>query len=173
MTPYLPHTVAIGDKLRLVPSALDKQDNGNEHCQQPHALTGTVIYIHPQRRFATVHFPLEGCDNTGHKADKGFSECWPIMPDEARVAHEEPKLEGNHRKPGPTIRQQLQTRDWSSMTSAQIAAALGTDTNAVANAIYVLGKRGIDIPYKKRSAGGWSARKTAAGSSSPDSGKDK
>ncbi|MCC8076266.1 MAG: hypothetical protein LIO95_10085 [Clostridiales bacterium] len=167
MIPYLPRTVAIGDKLRLVPYALDKQDNGSGSA--PHALTGQVIYIHPQRRFATVRFPLEGYDGTGYQVDKSFRECWPIMPNERRLAHAEPKREGNHGKPGPTIRQHLQAHDWSDMTSDQIATALGTNTHTVTNAIYVLAKRGIDIPYKKR----WKAKKAAAGSSSPDSGKEK
>ncbi|MCD7829739.1 MAG: hypothetical protein LUG58_04805 [Clostridiales bacterium] len=180
MTPYLPRTVAIGDKLRLVPSVLAKQDNGNEHCQQPHALTGQVIYIHPKRRFATVRFPLTGYDSAGHQVDKGFCESWPIMPPERRLAHAEPKPEavlgrpaGSRGKARPAIRQRLQERDWSGMTSGQIAAALDTDAHAVTSAIYALHKQGVDIPYKRRGAGGWSARKTAAGSTSSDSGKEK
>ncbi|MCD8147524.1 MAG: hypothetical protein LUD84_09670 [Clostridiales bacterium] len=177
MIPYLLRTVAIGDRLRLTPYALDKKDNGNEHCQPPHALTGLVIYIHTQRRFATVHLPLEGYDSTGHRVDKGFNECWPIMPDERRLAHKEPNLDpetgrpaGSRGKSGLSIRGRLQSRDWSSMTSDQIAAVLGTDTHTVTTAIYALGKRGIDIPYKRRGAG---PKKAAAGSTSSDSGKAK
>ncbi len=147
MIPYLPRTVAIGDKLRLVPSVLDKQDNGNEHCQQPHALTGQVIYIHPKRRFATVRFPLTGYDGTGHQVDKGFSECWPIMPDERRLAHKDPEP----LKTGPTrpIAEILREREWTGMSQGQIARELGVSQQSVSNAIRVLAKRGIEIRYTK------------------------
>lgn len=152
MTPYLPATVRLGDKLRLVPSALTKQDNGNERCQQPHALTGQVIYIHPKRRFATVRFPLEGCDGTSHRVDKSFRESWPIMPPERRLAHAEPKPE-KPKKPVATLSERLMGHDWSEMTSMQIAEALGTSASSVTSAIYKLKKWGVDIPYKKMTPG--------------------
>lgn len=170
MTAYLPRTVAIGDKLRLVPYALDKQDNGSGSA--PYALTGTVIYIHPQRRFAAVQFPLNSYDGTGHQVDKSFRECWPIMPDERQLAHTDPKpLEQGPTRP---LAEMLQEREWTGMSQGQIAKELGVSQQRVSNALRTLAKRGIEIKYQKglTFVQAAQARKTAAGSSSPDSGKE-
>lgn len=171
MIPYLPRTVQIGDKLRLTPYALGKQDNGSGSA--PHALTGQVIYIHPGRRFATVHFPLTGYDSTGHRIDKGFCEAWPILPDERRLAHKDPEPP----KTGPTrpLAEMLQEREWTGMSQGQIAKELGVAQQSVCSAIRALSKRGIEIRYTKglTFAQAAQARKAAAGSTSSDSGKGK
>ncbi|MCD7838038.1 MAG: helix-turn-helix domain-containing protein [Clostridiales bacterium] len=177
MTPYLPRTVAIGDKLRLVPYALDKQDNGSGSA--PHALTGQVIYIHPRRLFATVRFPLEGWEASGHKVDKGFNEVWPIMPDERRIARRDPAPETggwhNSKRLARPLAEMLQEREWTGMSQGQIAKELGASPQSVSSAIRALSKRGIEIKHKKglNFVQVAQARKAAAGSSSPDSGKNK
>lgn len=143
---YLPHTVQIGDRFRLVPSALDKQDNSNS-AEPPQPMDGVVVWIHPKRRFATVEFQAKNYETMGHWANAGWKENWPIMPPEWQLAHAEPKPPRQN-APAP-LSKRLQERDWSGMTSVEIAEALETIPTNVTKAIRRLEKQGIIIPHER------------------------
>lgn len=46
--------IHIGDKLPLYPETFFNTDNGSGKDKQP--LIGTVVYIHPKRRYFTAEF---------------------------------------------------------------------------------------------------------------------
>ncbi|MCD8190708.1 MAG: TetR family transcriptional regulator [Clostridiales bacterium] len=130
MTGYLPRDIALGDRV----------------------MGGSVAYIHPKRRYAMVRFPRSGGDGTGHRVDKSIRECWPIMPDEDRLAHKPPVPEPNPKPPRP-IAEMLQERDWDGMTMSEIAEELGVTHGGVCSAIHSLRRKGIYIKFRKQEAG--------------------
>lgn len=147
MNSYLPRTVQVGDTFRVVPSM---GQHSSQDDEAPRSRTGVVVSIPRHRRFAVVKFPAAGVDYTGHTVDKSIYECLNIAPPSDRVAHKDPEPESQKpvRKDNRPIAVILQERDWSGMTSTQIAEELGVTGGGVTSAINKLAKQGIRINYK-------------------------
>ncbi|MCD7757329.1 MAG: winged helix-turn-helix transcriptional regulator [Clostridiales bacterium] len=148
MIGYLPRTVQVGDTFRIVPNV--GQHSGSDDDEAPKSRVGVVESIPPHRRFAVVKFQADGMDYTGHSVDKSIRECVDIEPPVNRVAHKEPEPGPKKplRKDKRPIAVILQERDWSGMTSAQIAEELGVTGGGVTSAINKLAKKGIHVNYK-------------------------
>ncbi|MCD8050061.1 MAG: helix-turn-helix domain-containing protein [Clostridiales bacterium] len=152
MINQLPNNVKVGDHVFIQPDAL----NCGPEETAPTDLVGVVSSIPDHRRFAVVQYERRGVPL--------FRESVPIVPPKDRIPHKEPKAAepGGHPKPPAQsgdddwhvpITKQLQSGDWSGMTSTQIAEKLRVSTVRVTSAIYALGKKGINIHYKKRKPG--------------------